>query len=87
MLQIFVVILIACIILRIYYYKLAKNEPVDFFTFTARFYSMRYFIPMQTRTKRKEDVATAKKANFFLYAFYVVFVVMVLYGILVYGLH
>lgn len=85
MLSLLVLILIIFFVLRVYHFDKAKHKTVYFIHFSRRIFSFQYLIPFQIKGL-DENVTMKKKANFFLYGFYVVFLIIVLYGIFKYGI-
>jgi hypothetical protein len=66
--------------LRIYYYHLAKNKSVTGAIFLVKNYWIGYLIPLATNTN-VTNIALRKKANLFLYIFYLLFFCIFLYAI------
>jgi hypothetical protein len=78
MLQFLVLILVLSMVSRIYYYNVCKGKPTNFLSFSTRFFSIMYLIPL---SKTDRPSFARDRANLSLYVFYIVFILIIAIGI------
>jgi hypothetical protein len=85
MLVILTIILIILFFLRVYYFDLAKQKTINFLGFFRRIFSFQYLIPLNVEGLNINE-RVGKISNRFLYAFYIIFFIIIFYGFIKYGI-
>jgi hypothetical protein len=85
MLIILTIILITLFFLRVYYFDLAKQKTINFLGFFRGTFAFQYLFPLNVKGLKINE-RVGKISNLFLYAFYIIFLIIIFYGIMKYGI-